>query len=188
MFKNSDKISIRNQVIATVLGAIIFGFLSYIIGLIELILNVINSTYNFLVDSISIPIWLFIIFIIFVLSSVLRFINSIPKVANDSEPSFLEYNKDNILGLKWRWDYSSNGDIINLYSFCPICDLQVHPHRTGSFQIIDDIGFYCEDCNREISSFDHGYNVLEDKVIRIIQKNLRNNSWVSKVKYENKSS
>ncbi|MBA4320679.1 MAG: hypothetical protein C0412_19980, partial [Flavobacterium sp.] len=98
-----------------------------------------------------------------------------------TELKIKDYKEDFISNLKWRWNYSSVGEIVNINPFCPYCDFQVYPHRTSSFQIIDNVGFKCEDCGREIIDFEHNYKILVDKVIRVIQKNIRNDLWQNKI-------
>jgi hypothetical protein len=47
--------------------------------------------------------------------------------------------------------------------------------------MLDNIGFRCDDCGKELTTFEHNYGLLEDKVIRTIQKNLRTGEWQSRI-------
>ena len=38
------------------------------------------------------------------------------------EPSFYDYIEDKFERLTWRWRYSTSGNILNLWCYCPICD------------------------------------------------------------------
>ncbi|OGU67771.1 MAG: hypothetical protein A2499_01070 [Stygiobacter sp. RIFOXYC12_FULL_38_8] len=208
MFEKKDKKSIRNNTIATLLAAVILSIISYLGGIIPWLISVSSNIFKWLTTNISIPIWIFFVLILFPLKSFLAFVNHLrakgkiektisngklntqsPKTNNTTQKpgnnkpqlSSKDYNHDFIYNLKWRWSYSSNGSIINLVPFCPNCDFQVRPHRTSSFQILDNIGFRCEDCCKDIADFDHDYKVLEDKVIRVIQKNIRNDLWQSRI-------
>lgn len=84
----------------------------------------------------------------------------------------LTFTEAEYFGVKWRWSYGHTG-IYNVVSFCPRCDLQVHPSNGSSYSFIDRIGFKCEDCHWTSQDFDCGHADLIDRVTRKIQQELR---------------
>lgn len=85
----------------------------------------------------------------------------------------LSYTQDTIFNIRWRWRLASDGTIYNLASFCPYCDLQIHPTNVGTYRVIDHIAYRCEDCGTVLKEFDMWVDMIEDRVIRQIQKKIR---------------
>jgi hypothetical protein len=86
------------------------------------------------------------------------------------------YTSDLYFGLRWRWKYFDNGNIYDVYTFCPHCDFQVFPHNTSLYGVIR-IGFNCDSCGRMLGEMNESWNSLENKVKRFIQQKLRNGAW-----------
>jgi len=84
-----------------------------------------TSVLALLNNGVSIPVWLLIV-IIPLLISLVPIIQKITTKAS-SEPEFMRYQKDNILGIDWAWDwscpnmYNSKYSIRDLLPRCPNC-------------------------------------------------------------------
>jgi hypothetical protein len=194
MLEKKDKKSIRNNIIATLAATGIFSLVSYLAGIIPWILSLLANILKWFMSYIEIPIWLFVLIVVLLLSIIFKLFKSLYIKGNKLKEAtnivisnkntglvIKDYKEDIIYNLKWRWNYTSVGEIVNINPFCPYCDFQVYPRRTSSYRIIDNIGFKCEDCGRDIIDFEHNYQILVDKVVRVIQKNIRNDLWQDKV-------
>lgn len=123
------------------------------------------------VGDITIPIWSFCLLSLCTLAVVAAIVFLIVAAfASKSNPG-IEYTKDEIFGIRWEWQNGQWGQF-NLAAFCPICTYQIyakpHYHTHGA-----GIIFQCEECRRDIQTFDVGWPELEDRVLRKIQQNLR---------------
>ena len=78
-------------------------------------------------------------------------------------------------GVYWRWRYGSSG-IYNIASFCPVCDLQIHPQHGSGYRAIDATVFRCDDGHWESERFNCTYEELEDRVRTKINQTLRKGS------------
>jgi hypothetical protein len=94
------------------------------------------------------------------------------------ELAWRKYTSDTFLGLRWQWCYSNDGEIYDLYSFCPYCNFQIFPYNIGAFQFSNRIEFRCDSCGMELGKFDESPRSLENKVKRFIQQKIRNGTWV----------
>ena len=156
---------------------------SYFFGVLSWLWEKLVEVFNWLIIDIQLPHWLFIVLLVFPTVSVIKFIAKLNKNSHAQKIDYHNYRQDIIFGIKWRWRYSSIDDgIMELTAFCTDCDFQVYPQRTSSYQIVDNIGFKCEDCGKELETFEFNYAVLEDKVTRKIHKYLRTGEWVKRMK------
>ena len=91
--------------------------------------------------------------------------------------SWRNYKTDHFLGLKWRWDYTSNGEIIGIGVFCVRCDYQIRPvieHMLRGEQTT----FPCDECHHNVGPIAGSYYDVEDQVERKIHKRIRNDTWM----------
>lgn len=171
----------HDPVWSKVISVGIIALIGYFSGIFYWISSFFTLIYSWLINSVQIPYWLFFILILFPLYAIVKFIKNLFKESDVSDNDFRNYHQDILFDIKWRWSFSSDGSIYNVNSFCPKCDLQLYPTRISSFHMIDDIGFKCDDCNKILVTFEHDYETLEDKVIRTIQKNIRNGNWKRRI-------
>jgi hypothetical protein len=82
------------------------------------------------------------------------------------------YTADTFFEIKWRWKYLG-GQIDELVSFCPKCDYQIYPKRSGGFHAAPGFIYECEDCRSFAQVFDQPPEEIENKILRMIQKKLR---------------
>jgi len=87
------------------------------------------------------------------------------------------YMNDELIGLRWRWTYFSDGSLGDVHSFCPHCDDQVFPRSASAFSAVDRISFHCDSCNSNLATFEETYESLESRVRRLIQQKIRTGSW-----------
>lgn len=80
------------------------------------------------------------------------------------------YTEDTFFGIRWRWSYGQHG-IYDLCSFCPRCDMQVHPRHATAFQA--SVEYHCDDCGTDLQRFEFGHAEVESRVTRKIQQRLR---------------
>jgi len=99
--------------------------------------------------------------------------------APSSRVGWRAYIEDEFLGLKWRWDYSSDGQITRLVPFCARCDYQIRPLVHGGFYETNTTTYLCEDCGHRVGLFQGTPSGVESQVERKIQKRLRNGTWSS---------
>lgn len=179
MTKTKDKSHpIRNSVVGGLILAAILGICSLIPGGWHFVFDCVRAVLSWFSSPISIPIWVFSFLVITCVGGlifiVIQFLSTI------TVETHFSYVTDTFLGLRWRWRYSGS-EISCITCFCPSCDLQLYPRKLSLYDAVDHIGFKCEDCNRDLAEFQFSYDHLEDKILRSIQKNLRNDSWKEKI-------
>jgi len=172
----------HDPVISKVIAIGIVAIIGYFGGIFTWIISIITILYYLINKSISISFWLLFLLVTFPIFSIAKFIKKIIINGDASKNNYKEYCQDVLLGIKWRWKYSSTDNkIYGLMAFCPFCDYQVYPHYTSSYQIIDNIGFKCDYCGKVLESYDFSYEMLEDRIIRMIQKYLRTGEWEKRI-------
>jgi hypothetical protein len=169
-----------SKVIAGAILAVTAGISTYFFDWWPIIGRVLKATLDFVLSSTSTPIWLLGILLIplllvlivigLVIWSKLRPSNQIPIWRN--------YTKDTFFDIRWTWRYDETNKIIDLYSFCPDCDFQIYPQPNRDFLgQFTHIQFHCENCGRDFGKTQEYVAQFENKVIRHIQRKIRNGSW-----------
>jgi hypothetical protein len=82
------------------------------------------------------------------------------------------YTKDEFFDVEWRWQFG-HGKITDLYSFCTKCGLQVYARDMGGYAAVPRVGFPCEDCGKIAGPFEGTDSSVENQVIRLVQRNMR---------------
>lgn len=90
------------------------------------------------------------------------------------------YREDDFFGIRWRWSYNTDGDIVRLMSFCPGCDYQIYPRDVSGYQEPEHLKYNCDDCGARINEFKMPEEEIESRVIRQIHKKIRSGSWRTK--------
>ena len=163
-------------VICTVGGSVALYFLNKRLAISTLV----KRCYGFALASTSIPNWILFVLGIIVLLAVI-FLGAIvwQKVLQSARP-WLNYTTDIFFGLRWRWEYSKDGQIYNTHTFCPYCDLQVNFHNATDLGNDNDyIVFHCENCDHHLGEFQGSFDLFKDKTIRNIQLKIRNGTWLN---------
>lgn len=154
---------------------------TYLLGLWPGIASWLCSAWNWLFRATSVSNWLLTLLSLLAMAILLPLGFAARSLLNDRETSdshWSNYTEDKFFGLCWRWKYG-DGEISNLYTFCPYCDYQVFFHVASPFGGVTKIGFHCDSCGRNLGEFDESYLNLESKTRRFIQRKLRNGTWIT---------
>jgi hypothetical protein len=93
------------------------------------------------------------------------------------------YRRDSFYGLVWRWDY--HGDRIDdPVPYCRQCDTQViarEEYEYGSFGRRLVTYCICDHCSGTAEKFDESFRDMQNKVIRQVDRKLRNQEWRTSV-------
>ena len=138
---NKHPHSLRNGIIATVVGGLILSAIPQLRSLlVEAILWVWEGViwvWAALISGYSLPGWVLLIVGFFALVGL---VSLYAVLGPQNEPKFRKYTEDTLYGAKWRWDWTGN-KISGLWCFCPSCDAQLV--YSESFAKTD---FICERC------------------------------------------
>ena len=172
--------SIRNSVIATLIASLIIAIVKPLrdIALVVLrwFLELILTFPGHLASAASVPWWL--IYAAIVLLALLLW-RAARRVVNDfaadaAKESPLSYTTDRFHGLVWRWLIDSDFQPYRISTFCPRCDMQLHPGSPGYGYPTQ---FHCDKCGFTSDTIEMEPEPLEKWVIREIQRKLRTNEW-----------
>lgn len=142
----------------------------------------IRSGAKFAILTTNVPNWLFgLMSILSLLAVIISFVAVWIKMnpsESELEPDWRSYKSDIFFGLRWRWEYFDDGNIYDVYTFCPHCDFQVFPYNVSTFRMVDRISFSCDSCKQNLCEIDESLESLENKVRRLIQQKVRNGLWI----------
>lgn len=172
---NPESHSVRNGVIATVIGGIAMAALGEMwppakragIWLWEKI----SWLASFLTDTYYIQGWFLALLLLLALVTAIRFLLGF---MGQKPPAFTSYVEDHLFGAKWRWSWVA-GEISNLWGFCPRCDAEL-VYDDSSCNSIYSSGpgktdFICEHCHHEIVASILGGN--RSYAISFVQREIR---------------
>lgn len=157
-------ISIRNGVIATVIGGVILFLIpqQYVVGFFTLLWSGVVWLWEVLVASYWMPGYAylptFILAFIGLVSILVGIYIAVKGEGKPEEPEFKKYTEDFIRGVKWRWVWADN-QISNVWCYCPNCDATLVYDDRSCRDLLEDIhktDFICENCNRVITSITGG--------------------------------
>jgi hypothetical protein len=168
---------IRNSVIASLITAAVTGLLLAIIPggwpwVVERVGDGYCATAKWLRAPIEIPAWMLILLVLVACGVLAVGIIVVVAILRGSPAEPPKVTEGEFFGIKWRWGYGPGG-IERMATFCPVCDLQVHPKDGSQYRAIDSTVFRCDDGHWESELFDCSYEDLEDRVRRKIQQRLR---------------
>jgi hypothetical protein len=123
-----------------------------------------TPVWNWLIGAVSVPLIVVVILVIAAAAAARR------EAKHGAPP--VSYAADVFFGVRWRWRYVG-GDIANLHCLCLNCGMQIYFVDIGAFAAIPHLQAGCEECGRRSEEFDGNYDMLENHVIRLIQRNLR---------------
>lgn len=161
-------------VVFSALGTWLLGVWPQIKAILVYILS--GFTYE-----VGIPVWLLIVVVplLVVIVPVLR------SFETDSEPAFLKYKNDNILGIQWSWGWSSPSiyndkySIKDLHPRCPNCksSLELNDY---SGQLVHCINDGCNWQWQQQGSFNNRIShssELNQKVWNVIDRKIHNGEF-----------
>jgi len=171
--------SVRNGIVATVVGGLILSALYAVPHIVQATLGVFTSVLDYFSSGINIPHWLLWLLIVLSLITLSRLIAPLLKRDSNDEPDFRRYTQDSFEGVIWRWSYDRHDTPINILPFCPYCDaMLVHVKQPFNFSGSASVSFYCESCKQvraEIEGGDRHYAI--SMIERFIDRKLRNGEW-----------
>lgn len=143
--------AVRNGVITTVVGGIALAILGELWPPVKLaIMWVWEKTLAFVAlfgDSYSVPGWALSVLGLLALITVIR---AIVGLRRSPATPYSNYVEDILFGAMWRWSW--DGDISNLWCFCPVCDAELVYDDSSAHSIYSQEEprtlFICEHCNR----------------------------------------
>jgi len=180
--------TIRNSIIATVVGGLILSIIispsrKIILRLLVLIWSGVTWTWTALISYYSMPGWLVISIDILAFLGILNLYRVLTP-RKEKDPKFKKYTEDFLYGAKWRWSWDADNYLSNLWCFCPRCDAQLVYDDSSCRNIMsqDKTTFFCENCQRVVASVDGGNKnyalaAAEREILRRIRTNeyLRSN-------------
>lgn len=182
MEKDDDKWLSRGIILA-VIGAVISAIATaiFVPGVFSWLWGVVVLIWRFFTAPVGIPVWLLSLLLFIIVWLVYRGLKR--SLRSLATPSYLTYTDDRFFGIHWRWKYLGN-QLDNPKAYCPECDTLLSIEaaygmptglvtRDYTFQTI----FYCEHCNWRSKNLDGQYEEIEAKVIRQIDRKIRNNEW-----------
>ena len=172
-----EKHPIRNGIIVALGAAAITGIVVYVVpgGWAAVFANarkIIGDCVTWLASSVALPAWLVVLLAILALLLVAAGLCLAYAALRNPSGSFDAFTVAEFFGVKWRWKYGQHG-IYDIASFCPTCDLQVHPQNTSAYRAVNRIVFRCDEGHWQSEDFECPYEELEDRVGRRIQQQLR---------------
>jgi hypothetical protein len=145
------------------------------------ITGLVTAAFPVLVQRTSIPNWLLGLLVVIAVVFTLRVVVG---AVIRRRPNWRSYTEDTFFGLVWRWRYSiviGEGIPVDLTSFCPYCDFQVHPEPGSDSRAVEGIAYHCDGCGRALGTVNESVFSLYNKVERLIQRKLRNGTWTTSV-------
>lgn len=95
----------------------------------------------------------------------------------EDDQDWSEYKRQDLEGIVWRWNYSDDGEMINVQPHCPNCDCLLELEKINSFEGVD---YICHMCGLKhfwpyrCASRDHAWmiakNMIEAKKRRIMEQ------------------
>jgi hypothetical protein len=176
--KKTDQ-SIRNSVIAglvvTVIIAAVRPFRNLVVVVAKWFWSALVTIWKHLMATAFIPWWLVYAAVAILLLLVVRAIRAyLTDLAEETaKESPLSYTSDRFHGLVWRWKMDSDFQPYTILTFCPRCDMQLHPDMPG----YSPTQFDCDKCGFTSETIKMTSNELEHWVYREIQRVLRTQEW-----------
>jgi hypothetical protein len=168
---------IRNSVIASLTTAVITAIALAIVPggwpwVLTKLRNAASVTFAWLNSGIVLPAWLVLLLSILSILVIVALALLGFALLRKGGARADAFTSAEFFGIKWRWKYGHHG-IHTIVSFCPVCDLQVHPQNASSYRAIDWVAFRCDEGHWQSQDFQCSYEELEDRVRRKIQQQLR---------------
>ena len=173
--KPSKTHPVRDKVLAALITAAVLSLIAFVIPQgWRFVFACFSTVGNWLISTSSLPNWLVVLMSLATLlvgGLAAMFVRDYyrPKIAE--QPSLP--TEINVYDIVWRWERSHGISKYNVYSFCPQCDFQVHPHSVSQYRFLDLNAFACENCGWTSETFETPLDQIESVVIRKIQQTMR---------------
>jgi len=177
--------SIRNGVIATVVGGLILAFVPSFRNLVAWLWGLLRDAaaycWQLLVAEYGTPGWALLLLAALSLAFVIPRIGRLFRREPRAEDL---YKEDRLFGAIWRWGYSQYG-VINLHSLCPACQAELVYRETTDgqqptyFNPPNRTEFICENGHGVVAQVDGDNDYAEERVKREIRRKIRTSEWKS---------
>lgn len=175
MLKRIWKDPVWASVIATGIG----GLWSYLAGWWPAIVDAWQAAWGFLGATSPISHWIVALLVLMAAPTLVVgvvLVWQLFRPTSTPKPDWRGYTEDNFFGLRWRWSYSSIGQVQQITTFCPHCDYQVFWQDASTHAAVDRIAFHCDSCHSSLGEFAETFRSLESKTERFIHQKIRNGS------------
>jgi hypothetical protein len=158
--------SLLAPAIVSLVTTLIPGGWTWVFGCLKVLWQWVKS-------PVSLPVWVPLLLSVLLIAAFVAALKRACSAILKTSPR-RNFTECNFLQVRWRWNYDELGNIVRLASFCPKCDMQVHPTR-----IVPQVGdgspitYHCDECQDDVAAFDITQDEVEDRVIRLIQKRIR---------------
>lgn len=168
---------LRHPVISAVVAAAIIAIASTVFGWWGAIWIALKSAGSFVGRDVGVPLWLLAILV-----TLAFFVVVLPMLAlvrnRESHEPWRGYAVDEFYGVRWRWDYYSDGRLKGLVPFCVNCDFQIRPSFASAYHAVDIWEYKCENCGHVGATIEELPEELHDRVTRQVQLKLRRGEWI----------
>ena len=163
-----------NSVIATLFGA---AMISLVITLIpngwQSIFSFTGNIIDWLINFTSTSSWILVILGLCTFALIVRLLLMAYSASSKADELPDISTQQTLFGIVWRWRFTAQGKIHSLAPFCPDCGIQIYPGDASGFAPIHRTVYHCDDCQRDIQSFECRPTEVEDLVVRKIEQELR---------------
>jgi hypothetical protein len=138
-----------------------------------------TAAWGFITYRQPVPVWLLSFLILCAVALVAFILLRLRAI----RPDWRSYTQDEFFGVIWRWRYTSQGGVADLIPFCPACDTLIRPARQDppagyySSEWPYHTRFGCDHCTAKPSVTKGSIDTIHDKIIRQIDRKLRNDEW-----------
>lgn len=176
----SDKHQLRTGVIIAVIASLISTFILWFLGFIPAVWQACKSAsiclFRFLLSSIPVPVWLIVLLSPLIISTLIRMYAALRQKDTEHQ-NWLDYKQDEIMGMIWRWRYTSyQGEIENIWCFCPDDNTEL-VYEDGYSLRFPTVSFRCETCGRKFGPFDGDRHHVLGMAERQIRRKIRTDEW-----------
>lgn len=183
---DKDTHTIRNGVIATVLGGFILYAIPYTRDILPGIARYVahgvsigaQAVWHHLTSTINLPWYTLWPLILFSLPAIWRLVR-LCAPRNNKEPLKSDYTEDMIVGVRWKWEFGRGYNPTSISPFCPMCQTRLvyseeyYPHKTT---------FQCETCRQNITTIDGDYHFAVGTIARQIERILNTGEWKTRIR------
>jgi hypothetical protein len=176
-----DSHSLRNGIIATVIGGLILSAIGYAIffapNVFRGILKIFVAIGSYFTSFTSIPRWLFWLLLLLAAITVIQVARPLLR-RRSNEPTVRDYTQDSFEGILWRWSYTWADNPIDIVPYCPYCDTMLVHSESSIWGETPKVSFYCERCKSVRGEIEGGGRPYAISMVqRLIDRKIRNDEW-----------
>jgi hypothetical protein len=177
----TEKHSIRNGIISTVVGGAVLAALCYFAPSIwETVKKVSAGGWGWLaaLATFELPIWA-VVAMTLILYGMYRLI-IVLNSSKPAEPSWRDYTSDVFFSIRWRWEYTLyQPKVVHLHAICPVDCTPLVFNDMGGFG--RETSFACETCGQTFGPIHGSHEYIKGSVERRISGKVTSGSWKQSV-------